>query len=489
MIKRFTSMLLVLVLAFSVMSVATVGTQALSAEEVITAEEATPDEVTTPDEATTPDEEIAISEEAGIDKNSVEGLPIGYIGDADTNDVVNVRDATAVQKHVAGVITLTEKATALSDADLSGKVNVRDATAIQKNLAGLDVKTNIYHVLYIKGKHTHNYVPFEVEADCASEGYTRHSCVCGEEYKDNIVEAHGHKYQGVVTDPTCAKKGYTTYTCEVCQDSYKDDYTDPTRKHTYEDTVVEPNCTDGGYIAHTCTVCKFTYSTDFVSKRGHSYQKVVTAPTCHEEGYTTYTCSVCQDTYIDDYVSKLTHFYNSDGKCTACGDVIAVKNKTAEFDEVAAWMKKNGTLTEDGEAYGVATEIPDSQGVGTCLFYVPEYDVLEVLIFEEANGVMCWVDIERGADYALYDAYYGDYLVVEGSFSINSIKGTETNLHCNVVYDYYGLYESNNSVVETSTAQLTIAGLAVYEYYAEYFSLPANLKDLGFLNFDVTALV
>ncbi len=489
MIKRFTSMVLVLVLAFSVMSVATVGAQALSAEEVITAEEATPDEITTPDEVTTPDEEIAISEEAGIDKNSVEGLPIGYIGDADTNDVVNVRDATAVQKHVAGVITLTEKATALSDADGNGKVNVRDATAIQKNLAGLDVKTNIYHVLYIKGKHTHNYVPFEVEAGCASEGYTRHSCVCGEEYKDTIVEAQGHKYQGVVTDPTCAKKGYTTYTCEVCQDSYKDDYTDPTRKHTYEDTVVEPNCTDGGYIAHTCTVCKFTYSTDFVSKRGHSYQKAVTAPTCHEEGYTTYTCSVCQDTYIDDYVSKLTHFYNSNGKCTACGDVIAVKNKTAEFDEVAAWMKKNGIQSDEDGMYGIYTELPDSQGVESSLVYGVSENALCIMIIDTVNECLAAVVIERGADEAYYAVSFGDYLAVEGYFDIASIKGTETNLHCNVVYDYYGLYESNNSVVETSTAQLTIAGLAVYEYYAEYFSLPANLKDLGFLNFDVTALV
>ena len=59
------------------------------------------------------------------------------IGDADLSGTVNVKDATAIQKHVAGIITLNE--TALSVADVTGdkNVNVKDATAIQKFVAGM----------------------------------------------------------------------------------------------------------------------------------------------------------------------------------------------------------------------------------------------------------------------------------------------------------------------------------------------------------------
>ena len=38
-------------------------------------------------------------------------------------------------------------------------------------------------------------------------------------------EAHEHAYTEVVTAPTCTEQGYTTHTCE-CGDSYVDTYTD-----------------------------------------------------------------------------------------------------------------------------------------------------------------------------------------------------------------------------------------------------------------------
>ncbi|MBQ1977309.1 MAG: hypothetical protein II225_01025, partial [Ruminococcus sp.] len=64
------------------------------------------------------------------------------LGDVDSNNKVNVRDATAVQKHLAGmeVATFNED---VADADESGKINVKDATAIQKFVAGMLTDTNI----------------------------------------------------------------------------------------------------------------------------------------------------------------------------------------------------------------------------------------------------------------------------------------------------------------------------------------------------------
>ncbi|MBQ2944271.1 MAG: hypothetical protein IJD93_06255, partial [Ruminococcus sp.] len=48
------------------------------------------------------------------------------------------KDATAIQKHVASLITLSDTALILSDVDASGNVNVKDATAIQKWVAGIE---------------------------------------------------------------------------------------------------------------------------------------------------------------------------------------------------------------------------------------------------------------------------------------------------------------------------------------------------------------
>lgn len=68
---------------------------------------------------------------------------LGRLGDVDYSDVVNVRDATYIQKAAAGLETLTEDqkklANVTGDTNADGEVvNVRDATAIQKFVAGLD---------------------------------------------------------------------------------------------------------------------------------------------------------------------------------------------------------------------------------------------------------------------------------------------------------------------------------------------------------------
>ncbi len=63
--------------------------------------------------------------------------PTCEIGDVDMNFSVNVKDATAVQKHLAGLITLSEKQLQLADANLDSTVNIKDATYIQKQVAGL----------------------------------------------------------------------------------------------------------------------------------------------------------------------------------------------------------------------------------------------------------------------------------------------------------------------------------------------------------------
>ena len=59
------------------------------------------------------------------------------MGDSDKDGRITVKDATLIQKHTAGIVTLGEAAVSVSDVTGDGKVNVKDATLIQKFVAGI----------------------------------------------------------------------------------------------------------------------------------------------------------------------------------------------------------------------------------------------------------------------------------------------------------------------------------------------------------------
>ena len=67
----------------------------------------------------------------------------GILGDADEDTKVNIKDATAIQKHIAGLITLTQTGEKLADVDSNTSVNIKDATAIQKHIAGMNTGFDI----------------------------------------------------------------------------------------------------------------------------------------------------------------------------------------------------------------------------------------------------------------------------------------------------------------------------------------------------------
>ena len=77
-----------------------------------------------------------------------------------------------------------------------------------------------------------------------------------------------HMYTAVVTEPTCTERGYTTYTC-ICGDSYVADYVDAL-PHEYKTVVTPPTCTKKGCTTHTC-VCGDSYVTNEVEPLGHDY--------------------------------------------------------------------------------------------------------------------------------------------------------------------------------------------------------------------------
>ena len=62
----------------------------------------------------------------------------GLLGDANEDGIINVMDATSVQKYLAGLSSLSDTGMYLADVDSNGIVNIMDATTIQKYLAGLE---------------------------------------------------------------------------------------------------------------------------------------------------------------------------------------------------------------------------------------------------------------------------------------------------------------------------------------------------------------
>lgn len=80
-------------------------------------------------------------------------VPAEYVmlGDVDFSEKVNIKDATLIQKHLAKVETLDEKAIFAGDVDGSEVLNIRDVTYIQKWLAKVEVEFAIGEQVLYKG--------------------------------------------------------------------------------------------------------------------------------------------------------------------------------------------------------------------------------------------------------------------------------------------------------------------------------------------------
>ena len=69
--------------------------------------------------------------------------------------------------------------------------------------------------------HTHSYTAKITKPTCTAQGYTTHTCACGDSYKDSYVDALGHDFGEwtVTTAPTCTEKGVETRYCSRCDAS------------------------------------------------------------------------------------------------------------------------------------------------------------------------------------------------------------------------------------------------------------------------------
>ncbi len=148
------------------------------------------------------------------------------------------------------------------------------------------------------------------------------------------IAATGHSYVAVVTAPTCTEQGYTTHTCH-CGDTYVDTYVDALgHDHSVEvpGTAKAPTCLEAGKAADMkCSRCDDVKTGATIAATGHNYGTVITAPTCTEKGYTTHTCANCNDTYTDTYVNALGHNHSVEVPGTAKAPTCTEPGKNADM--------------------------------------------------------------------------------------------------------------------------------------------------------------
>ena len=283
------------------------------------------------------------------------------------NLYANPGDSSRVSYFSKGQTASSTYGAKLSDGSTWYRITVNDTNdGGKEKVMWLKVTSSVT----VTDKHSHNYISSVTEPTCTAQGYTTHTCSCGESYKDSYTSALGHSYTSVITKASTENaEGVRTYRCSRCGHSYTESIPKQTHtNHNYISTITAPTCTAQGYTTHTCS-CGESYKDSYTSALGHSYTSVITktstenaegvrtytcsrcghsytestpkqihtdhtyitaitAPTCTAQGYTTYTCTVCGDSYQDDFTPTVAHNYTVEITRTATASLAGLKTYT-----------------------------------------------------------------------------------------------------------------------------------------------------------------
>ena len=105
--------------------------------------------------------------------------------------------------------------TSLTDVYYAGSEAQWKAISISSNRND-DLLTANIHYNYVS--HTHSYKDVVTAPTCTENGYTTHTCSCGDSYVDTYVDALGHAWDNgkVTKEPTETETGVKTFTCTRC---------------------------------------------------------------------------------------------------------------------------------------------------------------------------------------------------------------------------------------------------------------------------------
>ncbi|MBQ2943594.1 MAG: starch-binding protein [Ruminococcus sp.] len=106
--------------------------------------------VTKPTQPTQPTQSTTEATEKPTEKPVPDNFVM--LGDVDSNTIVNIKDATIVQKAIAGLAVFNETERFVADVDMDGNVTIKDATLLQKYVAEVLGSTLIGTMVSMKGE-------------------------------------------------------------------------------------------------------------------------------------------------------------------------------------------------------------------------------------------------------------------------------------------------------------------------------------------------
>ena len=107
-----------------------------------------------------------------------------------------------------------------------------------------------YEDLYVNPKG-HSFGQWQ---EATQQGKEERVCsACGER-EERDSEVHQHRYSYEITKPTCTEGGYTTYTC-LCGDSYEDDFVDAIGHDEKVNVIKAASCEEPGEAEYECVRC------------------------------------------------------------------------------------------------------------------------------------------------------------------------------------------------------------------------------------------
>lgn len=165
--------------------------------------------------------------------------------------------------------------------------------------------------IIVKGSHQHNFTlqiknndTLKDEPTCTSDAVYYYSCECGEISDKEVFSDVGSKLPhteiaiGEAKSATCTEDGITAgIKCSVCGEVIEEQQVIKAHGHKWDDGIVTaPTCVTDGFTAYTCTFagCGAVKIEDKVSAKGHVWDNgTVTVPAnCVDAGIKTFHCTV-----------------------------------------------------------------------------------------------------------------------------------------------------------------------------------------------------
>ena len=276
-------------------------------------------------------------------------------------------------------------------------------TLLPENLYSVDKNAWEQHNTYIRAAAEYYDIPLiDLAENCAItwENYSRymidkiHPTTAGMKLISNCIEAelasyykqnppHTHNYTSVVTAPTCTEQGYTTHTCH-CGDSYVADYVDATG-HTYENAICIW-CAEWNICWEVGTIAAANGANNVNATRIRTLDHLRLsdfAGVCVNVGYQlTWLAYDANKNYIGNGTSSFTGYWQPSGQSIATADIQDLYADAVYF-RLALKNISGGNMTlEDAERSGV-TFIPFGQALPE-----PEFEVE----YENSTNIGSWQD-------------------------------------------------------------------------------------------------